>query len=967
MEENATLTPLPSNTERPQTTLDKSTTDAANHSAEGKGTLSALWNKKKNKDMNVIDVTGDDDIVVLEDSALMLKKEQEEDAFEIKTCKALSAPEHAPKEETNEKAKSEDIGQVDKDERLDCTESSKKRKWSTLTESTLQDLESLFRNDPFPSKEIKSELAQKHYIEVKKVSNWFERRRKLARANGDVLEKPTPNSMEKEAQPAKDIAKKVECLPRVPDLLNDGALKTLVDMTRTELESEVSSLKRNGLLPPLEDLASIQHPVEYSEGTLCRFVAGQRMTLTELIQVVHPFFSVNQPTVDALRASVACLMLRKSFDPINKSVKLTESMDWKNEGVEGNGLWQWEVRNRDSLSKSCMSKAAAIKKRATKVGERLRAIDAVLKLVENSGEKADKAVAAFKKSSSLTSLEEELKLQDSVEKLQEEKQRQKLAKEAEKLRQAEEKKKLKDIAEREKELKRKEREAAKIKAEEEKQAKKQKLKEEKERLKEKKEQEIRRKKEESSMEKLAKRTGFKDKDSLNKTANRFKTFFASQAPSKAETNCQSSENHDLCHFDKRFPKPAGDCVRKIEPISLDSILSCNVDQQTVLDEWQASLKQCANTIRQTKMMEKKKYMGLPPTWAQKADAKEAAEQRMQELTGSGLSSNMVQTWRRKFIWFPCDSKRPPFYGSNESASNIIGPRKPFGKESNLDYEVMSDIDWEDEPEGSSLSRDSLQSEGPNETSEEENSFFVADGYLSADEGICSEEDEAIQQQMEEIVTVPENRSPSWNAKKSSRKALAACLEKSKKSGKPFIVSRDHIAADANHGACFHGDPSLCSGFQIEILVPGALIEVPEDPHAGSEACVEITKVTSPKDAREVGEHAASISGSTNADLLPDLSAYIVNNASSTKAILIEGFLKEHSGRKITKKWISENISMLATRSGSKWTIKEKDDLKQVTASEIIPRSDIATPLCTLKAPQTSEKKMLDIFSKPGSD
>ena len=30
---------------------------------------------------------------------------------------------------------------------------------------------------------------------------------------------------------------------------------------------------------------------------------------------------------------------------------------------------------------------------------------------------------------------------------------------------------------------------------------------------------------------------------------------------------------------------------------------------------------------------------------------------------SGLEPADIRTWRRKFVWFPADSQRPPFYGS----------------------------------------------------------------------------------------------------------------------------------------------------------------------------------------------------------------------------------------------------------------------------------------------------------------
>ena len=120
----------------------------------------------------------------------------------------------------------------------------------------MEDLESLFSKDPFPSKEARVELAARHSIEEKKVSNWFERRRKIARANGDVLEKPSAKKEDTEEQKKKVSTATV--------LLSDEALEKLVGMTRKELEDEVSVTRKNGLLAPMKDLTLIQDPVEYS-------------------------------------------------------------------------------------------------------------------------------------------------------------------------------------------------------------------------------------------------------------------------------------------------------------------------------------------------------------------------------------------------------------------------------------------------------------------------------------------------------------------------------------------------------------------------------------------------------------------------------------------------------------------------------------------------------------------------------
>ena len=36
-------------------------------------------------------------------------------------------------------------------------------------------------------------------------------------------------------------------------------------------------------------------------------------------------------------------------------------------------------------------------------------------------------------------------------------------------------------------------------------------------------------------------------------------------------------------------------------------------------------------------------------------------------------------------------------------SAVVSARKPWGREPTMDYDVMSDMEWEDEPEGESLS------------------------------------------------------------------------------------------------------------------------------------------------------------------------------------------------------------------------------------------------------------------------
>ncbi|KAL5990830.1 hypothetical protein ACLOJK_011735 [Asimina triloba] len=75
---------------------------------------------------------------------------------------------------------------------------------------------------------------------------------------------------------------------------------------------------------------------------------------------------------------------------------------------------------------------------------------------------------------------------------------------------------------------------------------------------------------------------------------------------------------------------------------------------------------------------------------------------------------------------------------------VIGPRHPLKKDPNLDYDVESDEEWEEEEPGESLSdcdkdddEENLEDGNRNDEDEDESedSFMVPDGYLSENESI----------------------------------------------------------------------------------------------------------------------------------------------------------------------------------------------------------------------------------------
>ncbi|KAK4436092.1 Chromatin assembly factor 1 subunit FAS1 [Sesamum alatum] len=96
------------------------------------------------------------------------------------------------------------------------------------------------------------------------------------------------------------------------------------------------------------------------------------------------------------------------------------------------------------------------------------------------------------------------------------------------------------------------------------------------------------------------------------------------------------------------------------------------------------------------------------------------------------------------------SYRPAFYGVWSRKSQVVGPRHPLVKDPDIDYEIDSDEEWEEDEPGESLS-DSEKDEEDESTEahlkeddeeESEDGFFVPDGYLSENEGVKADEVES---------------------------------------------------------------------------------------------------------------------------------------------------------------------------------------------------------------------------------
>ncbi|XP_073125630.1 chromatin assembly factor 1 subunit FAS1 isoform X2 [Henckelia pumila] len=135
----------------------------------------------------------------------------------------------------------------------------------------------------------------------------------------------------------------------------------------------------------------------------------------------------------------------------------------------------------------------------------------------------------------------------------------------------------------------------------------------------------------------------------------------------------------------------------------------------------------------------------------------------QTNTDSPIGQKQIRTI--KLLQFD-KSHRPAFYGVWPRKSQIVGACTPFAKDPDIDYEIDSDEEWEEDEPGESLSDCDKDDEDEtlerqvkgDDDDESEDGFFVPDGYLSANEGMQDDEMES-DEYYEEVRNVPSSEQP----------------------------------------------------------------------------------------------------------------------------------------------------------------------------------------------------------------
>ncbi|GER28279.1 chromatin assembly factor 1 [Striga asiatica] len=477
-------------------------------------------------------------------------------------------------------------------------------------------------------------------------------------------------------------------------------------------------------------------------------------------------------------------------------------------------LWCWETRDLKLMPTLLR---ASLKVRRTcrkKIQERIMAVSAMINALESSEDRPSCVQELMKASEKLSKVlneadirlaekvakREELQLIKQMEKNKREKEREKKRMDREllkeKLQSEKELRRLHDEAE--KEERRREKEENEI----QKQQKRQQEEAEKElRRKEKEEAELRKslalQKQASLMERFLKR-------------NKTNSLSEKDSPMNKATTSGSSLN---------MPEEIAESVS----LAMDSVLAQN-DGAEVREIWSSHLNawRCKGRLMQSNGKMRWGIRQMPKTELVK-ELKLTANKELYfhgDLNEEKLSVGCVESNADRQLShmntddnpLPCSKKsirarkllqfdksyRPAFYGVWPKESRVVGGRHPFVKDPDIDYEIDSDEEWEEDEPGESLSdcdkddeEQSIEDHAKDDDEDEsEDGFFVPDGYLSENEGVNSDDmdsDDTVENLKNPSNSEQQIQSEEFCALLRQQKYLSNITEHALKKNQPLII------------------------------------------------------------------------------------------------------------------------------------------------------------------------------------
>ncbi|CAI0401915.1 unnamed protein product, partial [Linum tenue] len=479
-------------------------------------------------------------------------------------------------------------------------------------------------------------------------------------------------------------------------------------------------------------------------------------------------------------------------------------------------LWCWETRDLKLMPKSLRSSLKVRRECRRRIHERISAISAMLAVLQKSESIEDYKIVLMKASEKLrkTLGETDIRLymdgmlqKNGAEMADKDVKREEklLIRQLEKNKRASEQEKkrvnleaLREKQQIEKEQKRVQEEAEKVekrRGKEESEAEREKRRRLKEEAQLK--QQISVQKQASIMERFLKR---------NKTGSESHDHQFSTGVSSTELSTKNHERMPIAvtqEMDSAFSSNDGVEIDDIRKSHISSW--CHRDQSLCLSRkrhWSVRQKPKSNLIKELKLTGIREMDNDDELSIEKLSSG-CGKQRYDNGEFLALSSaslpDIRKCVRRKQLLQFAKCHRPAFYGIWPKRSNVVQPRHPLRKDPELDYDIDSDEEWEEEDPGESLSdcdkddEEERLEEGSSradDTEESEDGFFVPDGYFSENEGVQIDRmdiDISVEEAKSSLSSTQDSESVEFCTLLQQQKHLNNLTESALKKNQPYFI------------------------------------------------------------------------------------------------------------------------------------------------------------------------------------
>lgn len=667
------------------------------------------------------------------------------------------------------------------------------------------------------------------------------------------------------------------------------------------------------------------------------------VSLSKLVEEIHEKVKGNDGgvTVASVKSSVLFVGQRMMYGVPNAEADVFEDQSQT-------CLWCWETRDMKLIPKAMRGVLNFRRTCRKKIHERITAVSAMMtalqKLESDKNYKHDLAKALEK----LGKVHKEADIRSYMDKLLEKNGADMAEKEAKR----EGKMRIKDMERNkrdvEKEKKRMERELLKEKSQTEKEVEKD------ERRREREESEMRKlvRKQQEEAEKDQRRrekeeAELKKQLSIQKQASIMERFLKR---SKTSPSCQNDQSSTKAATSDSLSKKSEKMPDAVT-LSMDCALLSN-DEIGVDDIWKlhmSSWHRLGHSIRSNR----KQHWGIrqkPKTelfkelklsasrgvacdddlsmdklvdgWGQRI-----SDDRLSQASDSSLPDVKKCNRGKQLLQFD-KSHRPAFYGIRRKKSHVVGPRHPYKKDPDVDYDVDSDEEWEEEDPGESLSdcdkdeEDESLEEGCSKVDDEEESeddFFVPDGYLSENEGVQvdrMETDVAIEEPRSSPSCKQDSKSEEFCALLRQQKYLNNLTEQALRRNQPLIIlNLMHEKAALLMAEDLSGTPKLeqtcLQALSICVFPDSVEISIENKEDGDQEAC------------RSSGKGSTTPISTVNAIPDPDLPSVVSAIQSSPQGInkVVESLQQKFPAA--SKSLLRNKVREISDFVDNRWQVKKE--------------------------------------------